>query len=197
VVDTRAEAIMSLLSHLHWKIAQSSRAYIFVRAGVVGWEGAAVVMPGLTFTGKTSLVIELLRQGATYFSDEYAIFDSAGMVHPFARNLHVRSLGGTSRRMLPAGVFAAPNATARLPVGLLLFATYLPGAKWQSRRLTPGHALLGLLQNTACMRRTPAEVLRSLSRVALSAPAFAAERGEVRNAARRILRLVEAQRGRI
>lgn len=192
VVETRAEAVMCLLSHLHWKIAQSSHANIFVHAGVIGWQGAALVMPGRSFTGKTSLVIELLRHGATYFSDEYAIFDSDGMVHPFPRDLHVRSPNGISRRMLPAGAFAAPTATSRLPVGLLLFASYSPDTRWQSRSLTPGHALLGLLQNTVRVRRTPAEVLRSLSRVAHSAPAFAAERGEARRAAQPILRLVKA-----
>ena len=196
VVDTRAEAIMCVLSDLHFKIARSSRANIFVHAEVIGWEGAAVVMPGRSFPGKADLVIELLRHGATYFSDEYAIFDSDGMVHPFGRNPHVRSPRGTSRPTQAAGVFASPTANVRLPVGLLLFASYSPDARWHSRRLTPGHALRGLVQHAVCVRRTPAEVLRSLSRVSLSAPAFIAERGEARSAARRILQLVEAERGR-
>ena len=33
---------------------------------------------------------ELVRAGATYYSDEYAVFDSRGRVHPFAQQLAQR-----------------------------------------------------------------------------------------------------------
>ena len=51
-------------------------------AGVVGWENRAIVMPGASFAGKTTLVRAWLEAGATYYSDEFAVLDRAGRVHP-------------------------------------------------------------------------------------------------------------------
>jgi hypothetical protein len=191
VVPARPEAVMCLLSHLHWKLAQASVTETFIHAGSVAWKGRAIILPGRSFTGKTSLVVQLLRKGATYLSDEYALLDPAGRVHPFARQLHVRSADGLTRRLLPASAFTKDIGAASLPAGLILFASYSPAARWQPRRLTPGQALLGLLDNTVCVRRTPRQVLSCLARTALSAPAFAAQRGEARRVADRILELTE------
>jgi hypothetical protein len=35
----------------------------------------------LSYSGKTTLVSELIRAGATYYSDEYAVIDERGRVH--------------------------------------------------------------------------------------------------------------------
>lgn len=47
-------------------VAETSPHYVFVHAGVVGWRGRAILVPGRSFTGKTTLVTALLRLGATY-----------------------------------------------------------------------------------------------------------------------------------
>ena len=44
-----------------------------VHAGAVLWYGRALLFPGTTHAGKSSLVAELLRKGAVYLSDEYAL----------------------------------------------------------------------------------------------------------------------------
>jgi hypothetical protein len=66
-------------------VAENARRWIFVHAGVVAWRGQAIVIPGATQSGKTSLVAALVRAGAEYFSDEYAVFDARGRVHPLPR----------------------------------------------------------------------------------------------------------------
>ena len=68
-------------------VAEMARRRLFVHAGVVGWNGRAIVIPGRSFSGKTTLVGEMLRNGATYYSDEYAVFDSRGRVHPYPSSL--------------------------------------------------------------------------------------------------------------
>ena len=35
----------------------------------------------------------MVRAGATYYSDEYAVIDDTGLVHPFARPLGIREEG--------------------------------------------------------------------------------------------------------
>jgi hypothetical protein len=190
-VRARPDAVMCLLSHLHWKLAQESLSGTFIHAGCVAWKGRAIVLPGRSFAGKTSLVVELLRRGATYLSDEYAVIDSSGGVQPFARQLHVRSADGRTRRMLPASLFTTESGASSVPAGIVLFATYSRAARWRPRRMTPGHALLGLLDNTVCVTRAPREVLGALAQLALTVPAFAVERGEARRVGGRILELSE------
>jgi len=83
-------------------IAQAARTYFFVHAGVVGWKGRGIVIPGLSYSGKTMLVKEFLEHGAAYYSDEFAAFDGRGRVWPFARPLGIR--GRTTQeqiRVLP------------------------------------------------------------------------------------------------
>src|SRR5262245_33841798 len=74
-------------------VADYAPRRVFVHAGVVGWQGKAIVIPGRSFSGKTSLVVEFLKAGATYYSDEYAVLDHRGLVHPYPRLLSVREVG--------------------------------------------------------------------------------------------------------
>jgi hypothetical protein len=53
--------------------------------------GRAVILPGRSMSGKTSLVAALVKAGATYFSDEYAVLDKLGMVHPYIKTLSLRT----------------------------------------------------------------------------------------------------------
>src|SRR5260370_27323325 len=70
-------------SDLRLFVAELARRRVFVHAGVVGWKGKAIVEPGRSFSVKTSLVAELVRAGATYYSDGHAVFDATSLAHPF------------------------------------------------------------------------------------------------------------------
>ena len=48
--------------------------------------------------GKSTLVTALLRAGATYYSDEYAVIDGRGQVYPYARRLSLRATSSEPRR---------------------------------------------------------------------------------------------------
>src|SRR6266571_635115 len=71
-------------------VADLSRREIFVHAGVVEWRGRAIVIPGKTFTGKSSLTAAFVRAGARYLSDEYALIDAEGRVRPYPKPLSLR-----------------------------------------------------------------------------------------------------------
>jgi serine kinase of HPr protein (carbohydrate metabolism regulator) len=86
-----------VLTHVEFDIAVRARSALFVHAGVVAWRGRAVLIPGASNAGKSTLVAELVRRGATYYSDEYAAIDAAGRVHPYARRTGApRHLIGTA-----------------------------------------------------------------------------------------------------
>lgn len=46
-------------------VAEAARGYAFVHAGVVAWDDRAVVIPGSSHSGKTTLVAALVRAGAS------------------------------------------------------------------------------------------------------------------------------------
>src|SRR5438445_462151 len=96
------ELFEPLESDLQMFVAEWARRRVFVHAGVVGWRGQAIVIPGMTFSGKSTLVAALVRAGATYYSDEYAVFDAQGRVHPYPRRLAIREdYSSRFRRCLP------------------------------------------------------------------------------------------------
>ena len=172
------EALQALASGLHGQVAEQARERLFVHAGVVGWNGKAVVLPGRTFSGKSSLVAALVEAGATYFSDEYAVFDENGCVHPYAKPLSLRDEEGRPRGTYSVEALGGRAATEPLPIGMILAARYEAGACWRPRPLSPGRAMLTLLDNTVQVRKQPQAAMQTLQKAALTAEAFQSKRGE-------------------
>ena len=167
-------------SDLHLQVAARSEEQLFVHAGVVGWNGRAVILPGRSFSGKTTLVAALIEAGATYLSDEYAVFDINGQVHPYAKRVSLRDKQGRPLERLSAEALGGQIETGPLPVGLLLYCRYEMGASWRPRALSAGRVLLALLDNTVSVRHQPQKTLETLREVVSAAPGFTSRRGDVR-----------------
>ena len=175
-------------SDLQLYVAERAPRRVFVHAGVVGWHGRAVVIPGRSLSGKTTLVAELVRAGAEYYSDEYAVLDREGRVHPYARPLSVREGGGLRQTRKRVEEFGGLAGAIPLPVGLVIVSRYERGASWRPRRLTTGECVLELLSNTVPARRGPARALCALTKAVAKATAMAGPRGEAEVVAQAILR---------
>ncbi len=173
-----AGILQSWESDLHGQIAANTRERLFVHAGVVGWQGQAVVIPGRSFSGKTTLTAALVRAGAVYLSDEYAVFDAAGLVYPYPKLLSVRDEQGNPAGRYSAEALGGSTGTEPLPVGLVLSCRYEADARWQPRRLSSGQALLALLDNTVQVRHQPQTTLETLRQVVTDTPTFGSRRGE-------------------
>ena len=65
-----ATVLRAFTTHAEFLIAQRATDHLFVHAGVVAWRGSAILMPGRSFAGKTTLVRTFLEEGATYYSDD-------------------------------------------------------------------------------------------------------------------------------
>lgn len=163
---------------LQLHVAEMAPDRVFVHAGVVGYRGRAILLPGRSFAGKSTLVRELVHAGADYYSDEYAVLDSAGDVHSYPRPLMIRNGCGAG-----ATKHAAPNLGFRagggpLPVGLVVMSEFRSGGEWRPRRLSPGLGALALLANTVAARRIPEVALTTLHQVVTRVPVVSSERGE-------------------
>src|SRR5262249_57961124 len=85
--------------------------------------GLAIVVPGRSHTGKSTLVAELVRRGATYWSDEFAVLDDAGRVHPYRRPLVPRGLTAPP----PDLRLVRADPPEPLPIGLVVAGPHPPG----------------------------------------------------------------------
>ena len=96
--DVELEFGISLLqTQVRLFIGLEAAGLVFVHAGAVAIGERAVIFPGRSFSGKTRLVAEFLQRGATYLSDEFAVIDTEGLVHPFPTRLSLRE-GEDQRR---------------------------------------------------------------------------------------------------
>ena len=114
------ELFEPLESDLQMFVAEWARRRVFVHAGVVGWRGQAIVIPGMSFSGKSTLVAALVRAGATYYSDEYAVFDARGRVHPFPTPLTLVDDHSVRAKKCPVDIPGCRIGTKPLPVGLVV-----------------------------------------------------------------------------
>lgn len=178
--ETYDRAMVLIESEIELYVAEFARPNLFIHAGVVGWKGSAIVLPGASFAGKSTLVAALVNAGATYYSDEYAILDRNGHVHPYARPLSLRDgpLGPGGRIDLDHRAPQGENASEPLPVGMVAFTTYVPECEWHWERLTPGAAAMALCEHTIALRKRPADSFDIIGKIVSSAPAIKGVRGD-------------------
>jgi hypothetical protein len=172
------ELLEAFESDVNVYIAQATRRWFFVHAGVVAWKGRAIVIPGRSFSGKTVLVKEFLRAGATYYSDEFAVFDECGQVHPFPRSLAIRQGEPPTRTRVPAEDLGSQTGVQPLPVGTVLLTRYRAGARWRPRTLSWGKGTLGLLANSLSARSRPKLTMATLGKAVCRARILSGTRGE-------------------
>jgi hypothetical protein len=164
-------------------VANQAPDRVFVHAGVVGWQGRALVLPGTSFAGKTTLVAELVRAGAIYYSDEYAVLDEQGRVHPYPRDLQMREAGGVEQRAVAIDQFNGAVGTAPLFVARVVFTDYVECGLWNPEPVSSGMAVLEMLRHAIPVQRTPARVMATLAKMMETAVAARSERGEARETA--------------
>jgi hypothetical protein len=169
-------------------VAEMARRRVFVHAGVVGWRGKAILIPGRSMSGKTSLVKELVCAGATYYSDEYAVLDSQGRAHPYPQPLALRDRRSFKQKNRPVEDFGGVVGTRPLPVGMVIVSRYKPGARWRPGALSAGQAVLELLANTVPARRKPEVVIPTLQQAVREATVLKGARGEADAVVRLLLR---------
>lgn len=182
----RGAALLKLGAIVRHHLAIEAPGFTFVHAGVVEAGGCAIVIPGRSYTGKSTLVAELVRLGATYLSDEYAVLDSSGLVHPFAKPLSIRA-GSHDRlgRLVPVPPAQVANDPVR--AGLVVLTSYAPAGQWRPSVRSRAEGAFALLQNTVSARLRPACALSATSRLASGAVFLAGQRGEAPETARALL----------
>lgn len=187
---TAAEA---LLSDLELWLAEHARRHVFVHAGCVAVAGRALLLPGRTLAGKSTLTAALVRAGATYWSDEYAVLRPDGRVQPYARPLAIRPRSGEApgpSRRVPATELGGRVGSGSAEVTLVALLQHDSGAGWAVQPSSPGQVALAMLENTVPARTRPRAVLAAVTAAASGAAGVRGTRGEAEEAAPLLLALL-------
>ena len=168
-------------------IALHAPDHVFVHAGVVGVEEHAIVLPGRSFAGKTTLVAALVQAGAEYWSDEYAVLDADGLVHPYPKPLSVRINATRVTEERPIESLGGRAGDRPLPVAVIAFTRYRPGVAWSLRPCTAGEGAVKLLEHSIAARARPEQVLAAVRRAATDAALREGDRGDAEEAAGALL----------
>jgi hypothetical protein len=179
-------------SILRITVAEHAVNTVFVHAGVIGWREKAVIFPGRSFRGKTTLVAELLKHGAVYYSDEYAVIGSDGLVSPFPRDLSLRSYFIENDEVaVPPSELGAQIGTAPLKVGSVIITEFDKKLTWDPRMLTIGEGILETIPHTIPINADTEMSLKILNLAFSSAIIAKSFRGDVKRDAVPILAFLD------
>jgi hypothetical protein len=179
---SRSQLLNALEGDVALHVAALAPRHVFIHAGVVCHHGRALLLPGRTLCGKSTLVASLVQRGATYYSDEYAVLDARGRVWPYPRPMSLRRPGDAPRRVLPRRRGGPP-----LRIGWVYGLKYAPDGVLAFERLSGGRTALLLMANAVAARHAPARVLPTLRAAVQGAIGFEGERGGAAAAAASIL----------
>lgn len=172
-------------------VGEEARDFVFLHAGVVGWKGKAIVLPGDSYKGKSTLVAELVRAGAEYYSDDFALFNSAGLLYPFHRHLAMRRRDNFDPYQITVEELEGKYGHKPIPAGLVLFTEYVKGSRFRPQRMTAGEGVLELVQYALSMRQRSEFAFRVLNNIASRAIIISSRRGTAETFAKTLLNFVD------
>jgi hypothetical protein len=181
-------ALGVLDSQIRLHVAAHATDRTFVHAGVVVLGGRALVLPGDSFSGKSTLVEALVEHGAGYYSDEYAVLDQRGKVHPYRRPLRTR----TPTAAVEQAVGGLRGDATGAEIGLVAITRYRPDADWRPERLARGHGITLVLPNVVAAHLRAKQSLQTVTRALRGATVLRSDRGEAGPVAAALIDVLES-----
>jgi hypothetical protein len=150
-----------------WAAATTLHYSVF-HAGAVARDEKAMLLPGSSRSGKTTLTAALLQRGFELLSDEVGALDhETGRLTPYPRALSIRNdsfpllslpedlgaeLGSRDGRFVSVRELGARRAEGDADLALVIEPSVEPGAAPRLERLRPGLAAMTLIQVSCTFR---------------------------------------------
>ena len=192
----RGTAAAMLLDRVVHELAEGERDGLLLHAGCVARCGRALLIPGASGAGKTTLTAWLAARGFDYLSDELIFLaNGATRVEALRRPLNVKRpipaameallASGDSRTiaLTPDGFLASPRlfpgASHAAEIDAIVFPAYRPGAALDMVPVSAARTAMLLLGSLVNARRLPECGVEEASRVARRVPACALTWGDL------------------
>ena len=189
-VDDAVERFVSLL---RITVAEFAPNHAFIHSGAVAWNGHGIIFPARSFSGKSALTAALVRRGARYYSDEYAVLDRRGHLRPFPKDLSLRGITDPLNQV-ERSVESLGGKTGKrpIPVRLIVATEFKKRARWEPIMLSSGAAALEILKNSVSIRQNPVFVLSAVNSAVRNSLAVKSKRGDADLTAESILGLLDS-----
>lgn len=175
-------------SHIRMTIAEFAKDFVFLHAGAVRYKDKAIIIPARSFSGKTTLVAELAGRGLDYYSDEYAVIDEKGLLHPFPKQLSMRGIIDDHQQVeIDVEEYGGKKGVEPINIGLILVSKFIKRAKFQPKLLSAGEGIIESIANSVSIRQNPEFVLKVLGIVMNQAKVVKTNRSEAKNFADKFL----------
>jgi len=157
---SRAVASNLLLEKLDYYLGEFSKKFAFIHAGVVRWQGEAILLPGRSHAGKTTLTAALVQAGADYISDDLAVIGPGASVQLLSQPIRLRAdvAGGfdlSTTRHRPDLL-----ETDQAPIAGIVFLQYCADRNLRLQTLSKGETTQHLLANSMNARHQPQLVMQ-------------------------------------
>jgi hypothetical protein len=107
-------------------IVKELHGFLFLHAGVVLKNNEAIILPGSSGIGKSTLVMGLLERGFKFLSDELAVIDRiTGKVFLFPRNLNIK-MGNKKLLYVDINRFLPDPLLEPYPIKWVIFPVFAP-----------------------------------------------------------------------
>jgi HprK-related kinase A len=175
---------MMLEMTMNWCVATRSNRYLIFHSAVLEKHGKAVVLPGDSGQGKSTLCAALATSGWRLFSDEFGLFDlRTGMMMPNVRPISLKNAsidimeerlgqGAVSRRLhntpkgtvayLPAPAEAVARRLEQAPPAAVIFPFYHPDIDRAVRAYPKARGLITLCGGAANFEMLGASAFRAM-----------------------------------
>ena len=143
-------------------------------AACIGWGDRAVLVPGGSGMGKTTLTGWLLRRGALFVSDEIVHVDTEGRASSFPRALVFKGANrtSTSPAFVRAHVLGAATAAGPLTIAAILCVERRDRCAFALEPLSRGEAALRLMSALVNAENLEGNALRAVADLSRRVSAF-------------------------
>ncbi len=171
--------------------AARNEKYIILHAGAVSYKDKAIIFPADSYSGKSTLTAAFVKQGAKYYSDEYAVISENGYLYPFPKTISMRKPGSYEQTEVSVESLGGEISIKPLKIDFVLITKFVKNSRWNPQKLSQARAVFELLPHAFNGKNNPEFTIRVLHNTIKTAMILQSNRGDSSRFVKQFLRSYE------